>query len=280
LVVLNVFLSELPDIERGMGYAVFAAAFIGYFVVSHGMLRKEWKARSPEPPKRLLFLRVYAAPDKRERLLDILDDSWRRMGRIDLIGGTDLAMRTLRSLMLEYFLLRRIDAEFLKTAADVDARVARLRTDLEADLRYPINEIYCYADAWQAAVMKLAPAADVVLLDLRGFTRANSGCAFELSNVIWHVPLPRVVVLTDSTTDDNALREVALEAWAAHPSDSPNAGTPDPLLRILPIDGAEASARVPLALFSTLAAGKNQERPEAPAVQREQRIPGQAPHSI
>ena len=104
------------------------------------------------------------------------------------------------------------------------SRLSRLSSELESDLRYPVNEIYCYADAWQAAVLRLAPAADVVLLDLRGFTRANQGCEFELTNVIWYVSLARVVVLTDETTDASALREVAFAAWAELPIDSPNRG--------------------------------------------------------
>jgi hypothetical protein len=258
--VLSTLLAGKSDGSVAIGYVLVSGAFAAYFVLTHGLLRREWKARSDERPRRLLLLRVFGAAQKRERLLDALDDTWRRVGRIDLIGGTDLAMRTLGSIALECFLLRRTDAEFLKSPEDVDGRVRRLRSHLEADLRYPVNEIYCYASAWQTAVIRLAPVSDVVLLDLRGFTLANQGCRFELTNVIWYVSLMRVVVLTDATTDDNALNEVAHAAWATLPADSPNAGTVDPLLRILPINDTAAIARLALTLYATASAG-NDERP-------------------
>src|SRR5688572_28303842 len=52
-------------------------------------------------PKRLLLLRTFNQPAARGQLLNVLDDSWRRVGRIDLVVGTDLAIRTLGPLVLE-----------------------------------------------------------------------------------------------------------------------------------------------------------------------------------
>ena len=66
----------------------------------HEILAREWRLRLThmgKPGKRLLLLRVFGSADKRERFLDALDDTWRRIGRIDLITGTDLAMRGLAS---------------------------------------------------------------------------------------------------------------------------------------------------------------------------------------
>ena len=218
---------------------------------AHLLLRRAWAARCDSAPKRLLFLRVFNAADKRERLFDALDDTWRRIGRIDLIGGTDLAMRTLRSLTLECFLLKHVDTEFFKTDTEVEHRLARLRSRLEGDLRYPVNEVYCYADAWQAAVLRLAPASDVVLLDLRGFTQGNAGCSFEITNVVWHVPLTRVVLLADRTTDAKALEDVARAAWAALPSASPNASAAAPRLMVVSISGPAEIETVVRVLFRT-----------------------------
>jgi hypothetical protein len=208
-------------------------AFALYLFVLHVLLRRIWVARVGCLGKRLLLLRVFGKADKRERLLDALDDTWRRVGRIDLIGGADLATRTMGSVMLEAFLLRRTDELFLKTNEDVDRRLEHLHSQLEGDARYPVNGIYCYATAWQQAVAHVAPKSDAVLMDLRGFTRKNHGCVFELTWVIQQIPLSRIILLIDATSDYQALEEVAQSAWAHLRSDSPNAGYVDPVLMTL-----------------------------------------------
>lgn len=251
VIFFNAQLVGISADERNTAYLLLGAGFITYLVGVHVLLQRAWKARCAVVPKRLLLLRVFNAADKRERLLDTLEDTWRRVGRVDLVGGTDLAMRTLASVTLEYFLLRRLDTEFLRTAAEVDRRIDRLRSQLEGDLRYPVNEIFCYANTWQAAVMRLALESDVVLLDLRGFTSANLGCKFELTNLVWYVPLARVVVLIDSTTDEKALHDVAQAAWAQLPCDSPNVAAAAPRLRIVSSGKPSETALVPAALFGT-----------------------------
>src|SRR5262249_36254629 len=154
--------------------------------VLHATLWRLRAAHHRSAGKRLLLLRAFGNADKRERLLESLDDTWRRIGRIDLIAGTDLAMRGLVSTTLEAFLLRQVDHKFLKTSEDVDLRVMRLGSALEGDVRFPVNTLNCYSSAWQGAVMRLAAMSDATLLDLRGFTRANAGCAFEFAHLVQH----------------------------------------------------------------------------------------------
>ncbi len=196
----------------------------------HLGLRYVRSRRREGPVPRLLFLRVFGSAGQRERLLDVLDDTWCRVGRIDLVGGTDLALRTLSSRMLEAFLLRRVETGFLRTPEQVGERLGRLDQGLGGDARHPVNELYCHADVWPSAVTRLAPESDVVLMDLRGFTRANRGCEFELTQLIWTVPMASVLLLTDADTDESALARVVDIAWAALPPASPNAAARDAAL--------------------------------------------------
>jgi hypothetical protein len=210
-----------------------ALAYGLYVIALHSILHKLRVARMDRPSKRLLLLRVFGRADQRETLPDLLDDTWRHLGRIDLIAGTDLAMRTLGSRMLEAFLLRRADQQFLKTDEEVDRRLEHLHSRLEGDARYPINNVYCYATAWQRAVERLALKSDVVLMDLRGFTNRNQGCMIELTLFVQRIPLSRIVLLTDSSSDYQALEQVAQAAWAQLPPKSPNADLCAPVLTIL-----------------------------------------------
>jgi hypothetical protein len=70
-------------------------------------------------------------------------------------------------------------------------------------------------------------------MDLRGFTRKNQGCVIELTLVVQHIPLSRIVLLTDASSDYQALEHVAQAAWAQLPPKSPNADLREPVLTIL-----------------------------------------------
>ena len=216
---------------------------------------------------RLLFLRVFGSAGKRERLLDLLDDSWRRVGRVDLVGGTDLSLRTLSARMLEAFLLRRVETGFLRTPEEVTRRLAHLDERMEGDARYPVNELYCAGDIWPAVVSRLAPVSDVVLMDLRGFTRTNRGCELELTEVIWSVPLARVLLLTDERTDELDLEQVVNFAWAELPERSPNASGLDAELSRIDLRGRSDDGERALvqALFRIVFGGPGASSPHHPS---------------
>jgi hypothetical protein len=187
----------------------FIAAVVLYLAVLHFLLLQIRVQRPQTATRRLLLLRVFGEADKREDLLDHLDDTWRRIGAVDLIGAPDVASRTLNASMLEAFLLRRSDEQFLRSEDDVKRRLANPRNAIEADSRYPVDPAFCYPHVWQVAIAGLVPAADVVLMDLRGFTAARTGSAWELAYLLTHIEFRRIVLLGDHDTDFEALRRVA-----------------------------------------------------------------------
>jgi hypothetical protein len=91
------------------------APFAGYAIVLDVAMRHFWNAKQGQPPRRMLLLRVFGSASKRVRLLDTLDDAWRRVGRIDFIAGTDLAQRHVAARALEAFLSGRLHTIFLKS---------------------------------------------------------------------------------------------------------------------------------------------------------------------
>lgn len=250
VVVLTSTLASVPGAYEPPALGLWAALVLSYLLMIHAPLRSAWQARRHVEPTRLLFLRVFGDTGKRERLLDTLDDTWRRIGRIDLIGASDVAMRTLTSATLECFVLQRLGQAFVR-AGEVERRLSTLRSRLEGDLRYPVNEVCCYLDTWQAVVTRLAPASDMVLLDLRGFTRDNRGCTFELTHLVRHVDLRHVVVLVDATTDVLSLREIAMSAWASRSPD-PDDAPASPVLRLFELRSASDAAALPAMLFKQL----------------------------
>ena len=221
---------------------ITAYAFVLVF-----LLRGKRRRMSQTSAKRMLLLRVFSRTALRSGLLDLLDDSWRRVGRIDLVVGVDLAIRTLSAAALANVLLGRTHHQFVRTASDVQQRLSVLPSGPAFDWRYPLNELHCLPDVWQRVVSRLARDADVVLMDLRGFQEANRGAAYELSLLLQEVPLGRVVLLTDRNTDEPALTEVLCRAWSQVAADSPNARLTEPRIELLRCSGrASVDARAVL----------------------------------
>jgi hypothetical protein len=243
--------------RRGVGPVwLVLGAFGVYGVMLHLLLRRHWLSRKDTVGKRLVLLRVFGSPRKATRLLEMLGDTWRLFGSVDLIAGTDVASLTVSPKMLEAFLRRRVEDVYLKTPREVDSRLAQLDRRLEGDGRYPINELHCFANAWQYAVIRLVPESDVVLMDLRGFSRANLGCAFELTQLVNLVPLRRIVLLADRSTDMPALEDTLRHAWGGRRRDSPNANDARPVLDIVAMPALGVRARRYLASRLVAVAGR------------------------
>ena len=65
--------------------------------------------------------------------------------------------------------------------------------------------------------------SDLVAMDLRAFTSERKGCIFQLGTLIDAVPLHRVVLLIDRTTDEPFLRTILADLWRHKNPQSPNA---------------------------------------------------------
>jgi hypothetical protein len=221
-----------------------------YLAILYGLLLRD---RRPEhSPRRMLLLRVFQHSPIRSWLMDLLDDTWRRIGRVDTVVGLDLALHTLNAMALEDFLRGRVRRQFVKNLVEVRERVAALPSALAIDRRYPLNELHCLPETWQAVVIALLETADVVLIDLRGLRAANRGVLYELALAVRRVPLPRLVLLTDSHTDSSLVERAAHEAWTG-PGEA--AGTPaESTLNLLTLDAsASVNARaVTTAIFGVI----------------------------
>src|SRR4029077_7957967 len=87
-------------------------------------------------------------------------------------------------------------------------------------------------DTWQPAVSRLAAGSSLVIMDLRAFTSDNKCCIFELRLLVHEVPLQRVPLLSDQTTDEPLLRDTLADLWRRVNPQSPNTG-PDQRIRFM-----------------------------------------------
>jgi hypothetical protein len=196
-------------------------AYLAFRLVMAAGLRL--RRRSVEDaPLRLLLLRVFGRQRSSERLLGRLGASWRHLGPVQMIAGTDLAAAALEPHEFLDSLRGKLSRQFVGNADDLRSRLVQLDLGPDPDGRYRVNELFCHDDTWRPTLQELVHRSDCVLLDLRGFTVARQGVTFEITQLVELVPLRRVLVLTDDTTDYVFLRTVLDTAWRGIGPLSPN----------------------------------------------------------
>jgi hypothetical protein len=183
-------------------------AFVGYKACVRVGLK--WAGGRDDLTQRkpaLLVLRSFSIGRDGERLFDVVDRFWRRVGSIEMIAGIDLAHRTVEPHEFLDFVSGKLSRRFIDGSAALEQRMQERDTQPDRDLRFRVNDFFCYDDTWKMVLSRLVRESDVVLMDLRGFSRQNAGCVFELKELARMVPLERVVFVVDRRTDENLLAE-------------------------------------------------------------------------
>ena len=227
--------------EGGAWILAGLAGFVAYKVVTalgFAVLPPESASKQKAPV--LLLLRVFALGKRSERLFDLLSKRWLRAGSLCLIAGPDLATTTVEPHEFLAFVGGRLSRQFVQGDTDLERRMAALDTQPDPDGRFRVNEFFCHADTWQATMRRLAGVAEGVLMDLRGFSHTNQGCIYELEQLLAAVPLDRLLLVVDASTERSFLEQTLADLWTRIPAGSPNRALAQPKVRLL-----EAHAEVP-----------------------------------
>jgi hypothetical protein len=192
----------------------FLLAFVAEVLVLVLLLRAIRRRRPLLPLKRMLLLRAFGGAYRREDLLDDLENSWRRLGSVEVLAGEDVAERTLVPTMIEALLAGNVQSQFFRTPADIAAGLAQRQFEIQPDVRYPVHAFYCTRETWRETFTLLAAEVDVVLMDLRGFQRSNEGCAWELDYLGRNYDHKRVVFVVDGRTDLEFASEIIASSAA------------------------------------------------------------------
>ena len=201
------------------GHPLWALAGIVAFAAYKACVRAglQWARRDDEVTRKspiLLVLRSFSIGKDGERLFDVVDRFWRRVGAIQMIAGVDLARRTVEPHEFLDFISGKLARRFIDGPGELEQRMQERDSKPDRDLRFRVNDFFCYDDTWKMVLSRLARESDAVLMDLRGFTRSNAGCVFELRELARMVPLERVVFVVDRRTDENLLTETLGECRA------------------------------------------------------------------
>ena len=165
----------------------------------------------PLPAVTLVFLRNFSAGRLSVNLFRFVSELWLESGPIRLIVGPDVIARvpdpSIALALITFRLRRRSVARTL----DVDRIVAESSIDAGRDGRYRTRQFLCVDETWATMVSELMRPADaVIVMDLRGFSKANLGCATEFGLIPEAALLEgRLIILVDDTTDVAHLTNLA-----------------------------------------------------------------------
>jgi hypothetical protein len=212
---LLIFAETLLDEEITLSHPIPARlAFATMLAMIVYWLSIRYLVKPMASAKRLLVLRVFAkgSEDHRgERLLDELEYRWRFIGPIVLIGAPDVAGRTIDPAKAANFLRFKLKDAFISSRHVLHKRIAAMDDVPDPDGRYRVNDFYCFDDIWKEAVQMLLDSSDAIVLDLRGFTKARQGTAYEIGLLAGRGALGRAVFLVNAETN----KEDVLDAMHA-----------------------------------------------------------------
>ena len=223
IVTMELIVTQLTAPYGLAGIAIGAGALVAYRAGVEIVLRVWPPAVRPgteSAPPRLLLLRVFGHQSRTERLFDFIARQWRFRGPVQLIAGADLAMRTVDPGDVLAFVSGRLRNQYVASADEVPGRIARLDMRPDPDGRFRINELYCLHDTWKKTLQTLLRVTDMVVMDLRGFTRQSKGCLYELQQIVASIAADRIVLIADRATDQALLEETLGRAWAQAPGAS------------------------------------------------------------
>jgi len=181
--------------------AVDAVAYLSFPPLLAGALAWAGRGVAPMPRRMLLVLRVFGDRARTGALFERIAARWQRFGPVTTIAAPDAAADTVDPGDLLRFATGRIGESFVTSRDDLVRRLATLDVEPDRDGRYRIEEFCCRDDTWQATVVALIARADAIVMDLRGFTAARQGAAFEIEQLATRASAERVVLVVDASTD-------------------------------------------------------------------------------
>ena len=172
----------------------------------------------------LTFLRVFSLGRRSDELFGDVTRYWRYIGNVQMITGPDVAGSTVQPHQFLDYLSGRLSRHFVRDRASLEHSLAERDRTPDPDGRFRINNFFCHADSWQPALPRLVDAGDTVLMDLRSFSAASTGCIHELRYLFQQVPIGQCLLVVDQTTDALFLERTLNEEWDRLPPGSPNQG--------------------------------------------------------
>lgn len=189
-----------------------------YFISIQKNRRKIEKLFPYRPPFNLLALRVFGSSHLNNFLTLIHD--WRYFGTMNRLDGPDTV--GMNSRYFTSFLKGKINDAIVEDEQELANEFRQFSLKPDGDLLFSVNSMQCTNNTWKEAIQKMIDDADVIVLDFSNLNQKRQGISYELKKLVEEVPLQKILLLVDDSTDRNILDNLLQDFISNLPYTSPN----------------------------------------------------------
>ncbi len=227
LLILRVFLIKKTSSFTFAGLVNFWQHFGLYFTVADPSFYKiNWKKKFNYyfPIYIIIIFLLFTQLTDNAKLEDLAS-----------IFGTFIFLLIIGSVFFIFFSVKSLKRKFISSEESLKKRLQHLdKWPKGYDNTFKEFPVMCYDNTWKQTVNVLVKKANVILMDLRGFSETNKGCEYEVNFLFDNVPAERIVFLAykDSVP---LIKKLIKEQWEMLLETSPNlkTKTPESLLYII-----------------------------------------------
>lgn len=220
LLILRVFLINKTSLFTFSGLAKFWKHFGSYFTVADpSFFRVYWKRKfSHKFPVIIVFTFLIYTQMENTSIDDGLGSPFAPFVFIMLIVA----------IIFIVYSKRRMKLNFVANKEALDKELELLsKYPVKLDKTFKEKPMSCYDNTWKLTVEKLVTTANVVLMDLRGFSEKNKGCEFEVNLLLNTVKLDKILFIGYSSVIP-LITDVVKRKFETLDKNSPNIGITNP----------------------------------------------------
>jgi hypothetical protein len=167
-------------------------------------------------PLNLLFLWVFNSGINVKSTMIGVRSIWRFLGPMQFLRGGELTVN-----MGDLVRKERTDL-VVDTSEELERSLKAFTCTPNWLGMYAQNTLLCGDAVWKSAVHAFLRDANVVVMNLFGFSETNQGCLYELGLLFDTFPIKRMLFLVDDTTEMDFLLATLNKNWNSMSVDSPN----------------------------------------------------------
>ncbi|MCW5515272.1 hypothetical protein [Muriicola sp. Z0-33] len=227
LLILRVFLINKTSMFTFSRLARFWKHFGAYFTVADPSFYKVyWKRRFNHvfPVFIVLLFLVYTQ----------IENSMSDSGSGSPFGPF-LFLLFIGALIFIVISVKRLKSNFVSDKVALEKELNKLEMQpVKLDNTFKEKPMSCYDNTWKLTVERLVVTANVVLMDLRGFSEKNKGCEYEVNLLLNTVRLDNILFLgyPDAIS---LIKDVINKKFSTLDKDSPNAALVNPVATIFEV---------------------------------------------
>lgn len=161
---------------------------------------------------------------------------------------------------------KKISKSFIHSQTDLDQRLLQIeKSPISIFSTFKECPVRCYDNTWAFVVSEFVQLADVILMDLRGYSEARKGCQQEVILLLNHVPVSKVVFLLGKA-DLPQVKNLIEETCQNINQSSPNYNNENIQINIFSIENSEKkyeslnSEAIVTALINTIPINENDKK--------------------